>query len=78
MKLNAAVDKETRTAKQMIDDPKTDKLLKKLLIKAVAKDGKNIMPSGPNKWEKSINDPMKDGNVRLWYNIDGHTHSVTE
>jgi hypothetical protein len=79
MKLNEVVEKETRTAKEMINNPETDKMLKSLLIKAVARDGENIEPAGPNKWEQSMNDMLKDGNFRLWYNLpDGNTHTVTK
>jgi hypothetical protein len=79
MRLNEAIEKETRTAKQMIDNPDTDKMLRALLIKAIARDGEDIEPAGPNKWEQAMNDLFKDGNFRLWYNIsDGNTHTVAK
>ena len=79
MKLYEAMEKESRTARQMIDDPKTDLLLKSLLIKAVKRSGENITPSGPNAtWEKMLTDTLGDGNFRLWYNEDGNTHVVAK
>ena len=80
MKLYEAIKKESRTAKQMIDNSKTNSLMKSLLYKAIKKDGENITPAGPDAtWEKALNDPLDDGNFRLWYNTgDGNTHAVNK
>jgi hypothetical protein len=79
MKLHEAI-KETRTAKQMIENPETDSLMKSLLIKAVKRSGEKITPAGPNAtWEKALSDPLHDGNFRLWYNTEyGNTHVISK
>jgi hypothetical protein len=72
MEFKAAI-KDGRTAKEVIEDPKTDGDLRILLKLAVKRDGLNIIPTQDNSWEKSI---TTEKYMRmLWYGVPDKDHS---